>query len=93
MLADQVERQQRMAQMVEHAEKQHEVEALAERADVINRELGEFDVEPGHLGGETRLPQIILVVVDRRGRGRRRAASFRSNKSRHCSRYRARSCR
>ena len=81
MLADQVERQQRMAQMVEHAQKQHEVEALAERADVVDRELREFDVEPGHLGGETRLRQIVLVVVDRRARGRRRAVSSRSSRS------------
>ncbi len=36
MLADQVEREQRMAQMVEHAHEEHDVEALAERADVVD---------------------------------------------------------
>ena len=39
MLADEVEREQRMAQMVEHAHEDHEVELLAERADVVDVEL------------------------------------------------------
>ena len=64
MLVDQVERQQRMAQVVEHAHEQHEVELLAERADVVDREVAEFDVEAVDLGGEARLRQIVLVEVD-----------------------------
>ena len=38
MFVDQVERQQRMPQVVEHAHEQHDVEAFADRAEVIDRE-------------------------------------------------------
>src|SRR5438105_11838077 len=65
MLADEIEGQERVAQMVEYPKKQHEVETLAERADVIDRELREFDIETGHLGREARLLEIALVVIDR----------------------------
>ena len=65
MLADQVEREQRVAQVVEHAHEDHEVEPLAERADVIDRELGELDVvEAERLGREPRLREIAVVAVD-----------------------------
>src|SRR5512138_2163897 len=65
MLADQIERQERVAQMVKDPEEQHEVEALAERADVIDRELRELDIEARDLSREARLPEITLVVIDR----------------------------
>src|SRR5947208_15742645 len=65
MLADEIERQERVAQMVQDPKKQHEVETLAERADVIDRELREFDIEAGHLGREARLPELALVAIDR----------------------------
>src|SRR6476620_3613408 len=65
MLADEIERQERVAQMVEYPKEQYEVETLAERADVIDRELREFDIEAGHLGCEARLLEIALVVIDR----------------------------
>src|ERR1051326_2977035 len=65
MLADEIERQERVSQMVKDPEEQHEVEALAECADVIDRELREFDIEAAHLSREARLPEIALVVIDR----------------------------
>ena len=64
MLVDQVERQQRVAQVVEHAHEEHEVEALAQRADVVDGQLAELDVEPGDLGGEAGLGQVVVVEVD-----------------------------
>ena len=64
VLVDQVEREQRMAQVVEHAHEEHDVEPLAERADVVDGQLAELDVEPVDLGGEARLRQIVLVGVD-----------------------------
>ena len=64
MLVDQVERQQRMAQVIEHAHEEHEVEPLAERADVVDRQLAELDVEPVDLGGEAGLREIVLVEID-----------------------------
>ena len=93
MLVDQVERQQRMAQMIEHAHEQHEVEALAQRGDVVDRQLAELDVEPDHLGGEPRLRADNPHRYRSRARAPRRAASSRSSRNRRCSRCRAPSCR
>src|SRR5437764_13160011 len=65
MLADEVEREQRVPQMVEDAHEDHEVEALAQRGDVVDIELGEFDVvEIEHFAREPRLGEIALVAVD-----------------------------
>ena len=43
MFVDQVERQQRMPEVVEHAHEQYDVEAFAERPDVVDREPTELD--------------------------------------------------
>lgn len=64
MLVDQIERQQGMAQMVEHPEKKHEVESLAEESDIVDRELPELDLLAADFGGEARLGQIVRVGVD-----------------------------
>jgi hypothetical protein len=61
---DQVQGQQRMAQVVEHAHEQHEVEALAELGDVVDRQLAELDVGALHLGGEAGLLQVAVVEID-----------------------------
>jgi hypothetical protein len=61
---EEVEREERVAQVVEHAHEQHEVEALAEGGDVVHRELPELDVEAGDLAGEARLREVALVRVD-----------------------------
>ena len=44
VFADQIERQQRMAQVVEHPEEQDDVKPLTERADIVHRQLCKFDV-------------------------------------------------
>ncbi len=79
-----------MAQVVEHAHEEHDVEALAERADVVDRELAELDVE----AASPRRRSAPAPGSPRRSRcrprGRRRAASSRSRRSRRCSRCRAR---
>ena len=56
MLADQIERQKRVPQMIENSQKEHDVEPLAEQSDVIGRHLGELDVYADRLRGEPRLP-------------------------------------
>src|SRR5436309_10979162 len=76
MLADEIKRQERMTQMVEDPEEQHEVETLVERADVIDGELREFDIETGHLGREARLLEVTLVVIDREHPRRSAALHF-----------------
>ena len=69
VLADQVEREQRVAQVVEHAHEDHEVEALAQRRDVVDRQVAELDAPSlagpaQRLGRQPRLRQIALVAVD-----------------------------
>ena len=64
MVVDEVEREQRVAQVIKHAHEEHDVEALAQRADVVDRELAELDVEPADLGGKARLRQVVVVEVD-----------------------------
>ena len=65
MLADQVERQQRVAQVVRRTPRnEHEVEALGERGDIVDRELRELDLGAHHLRDETGLAQIGVVGVD-----------------------------
>ncbi len=64
MFVQQVEREQRMAEVVEHSHEQHDVEAFTERRHVVHREASEFDLDAGHLGGEARLIQVALVPVD-----------------------------
>ena len=93
MLVDQVEREKRMPQVIEHAHEEHDVEALAETRDIVDRQLPELDVQRLDLGGEARLRQIVVVGIDADAPAPRRAASSRSSRSRRCSRYRARSCR
>src|SRR5438477_9116179 len=51
--------------MVKHAKKQHDIETLADRGDVIDGQLGELNVEPGDLRGKPRLPKIAVVAVNR----------------------------
>ena len=63
VLVDEVEREQRVAQVVEHPEEEHEVEALVEGGDVVDRELAELDVHAAHLGGEARLGEIAVVEI------------------------------
>ena len=65
VLANQIECQKRMPQMIENAQKQHDIEPLAEQSDVVRRHLGEFDFYADRLGGEASLPQIIGIEIDR----------------------------
>src|SRR5579883_3651650 len=58
MLVNEVEGEQRMAQMVEHAHEKHDVEALAEPCDVIDRELAELDLGAAGRSGKAGLPKI-----------------------------------
>src|SRR5438874_7580768 len=58
-----------MPQMIEDAEKEHDVEASAEGPDVIGRHLGEFDVYADNLRGKPCLPQIIRIDVDSENAG------------------------
>ena len=45
-----------MAQMVEHPEKQHDIEPLLQSCEVIDGELREFDLDADDLRGKAGLP-------------------------------------
>jgi hypothetical protein len=64
VLGEQVQREERVPEVVEHAHEEHEVEALAEEGHVIDRELQELDLHPRDLGGEARLREVARVGVD-----------------------------
>ena len=64
VFVDQVEREQRMPQMIKHPHEDHEVEAFAQGPDVIDRKLAELDAGAQSLGREPRLSQVIRIGVD-----------------------------
>ncbi len=64
VLVDQIERKQRMAQVIQHADEQHDIELLSQHADVIDRQSAELDVQPVDIGGEPSLCQIVFVEID-----------------------------
>ena len=65
MLADKVECEQRMPQMVQHAHEDHEVEPLPDRAHIVDVELGELDIVIAErFAREPGLREIALVAVD-----------------------------
>src|SRR5690606_17925260 len=64
VLADEVQRQQRVAQVIEDAHEQHDVEPLAQARNVVDRKAAQLDVHATHLRSETRLREAILVEID-----------------------------
>jgi hypothetical protein len=63
-LADEVEGQQRVPQVIEHAHEQDDVEALAQGPDVVDGALSELDVLPCHPGGKARLFEVPGVGIE-----------------------------
>src|SRR3954469_23766458 len=53
-----------MAQVVENAHEDNEVEALAELANLVDRHLPKVDVQACLLCGETRLSQIARIRIN-----------------------------
>jgi hypothetical protein len=64
VLVDEIERQERMPQVVENAHEKHHVEALAERSQVVDGELAELDVMARGLSREAGLGEIRIVEID-----------------------------
>ncbi|MFN3661559.1 hypothetical protein [Yoonia sp.] len=85
MFMDHIERQQRMAQMIEDPHEQHEVEAFAQAGDVVNRHLAHVDILTGGVDDKGCLPQVMRGTVDAQLPAR--AASFRPRRTLRCSRY------
>src|SRR5690242_21909551 len=51
--------------MIDDTEKEYDIEPFAERSYVIDRHLGELDLDADRLCSEPRLAQIIGVEIDR----------------------------
>src|SRR2546430_17327302 len=64
MLVDQIQREQRMPQMIKDPKKQNDIELLAKLVHVIDREFSKFDVQPERVGCEMCLRQISLVEIN-----------------------------
>ncbi len=59
-----VEREQRMPQVVQDAHEEHQIESLLERGQVVDGHLAQIDVEPGNLRGQPGLREVPRVAVD-----------------------------
>src|SRR4051812_33970522 len=64
VFVDEIERQQRMPEVIEDAHEEHDVETLLQAPDLEHRQLSKVDVDLADLGGEPRLCQVALVAVD-----------------------------
>src|SRR5438045_7593046 len=64
MLVDQIQREQRMPQMIKDPEKQNDIELLAKLVHVIDREFSKFDVQRERVGCEMCLRQIPLAEIN-----------------------------
>src|SRR4051812_13636486 len=61
-----VESEERMAEVVQHAHENDDIELLAEFADVVDIHLAELDIAvANHARGETPLLEVNLVAIDR----------------------------
>src|SRR3546814_11681123 len=63
VLVEKVQSEKRMAQVIEHAHEQDQIEALREMSDLIDRHLPELYVVSQNLGGERRLGEEAGVGV------------------------------
>jgi hypothetical protein len=60
----QIERKERMPQVVGDAHEEHQIEPSSEFADVVHRHAVKFDFGAGDLRGEARLRKIRFVEID-----------------------------
>jgi hypothetical protein len=65
VLVDEIQREKRMAQVIENAHEQHDVERFTEGGHVIYRQLLKFDIDFTNLCSKTRLGEISLIEINR----------------------------
>ena len=63
VLVDQIECQQRMAEMIEYPHEQDQIELLPQLSHIVHRELSELDINPDGLSRKTCLRQIGGIVA------------------------------
>ena len=64
MFVDQIEGEERMAEMIEHAHKNDEIEFLVEGTDFPDGEAAKIDVGREHIGGKARLREVVFIGID-----------------------------
>src|SRR4051812_29008805 len=64
MLVNEIERQERMAQVVKNAHEEHHIKPLVEASNIEDGELSKLDVMSCHLRGKARLSQIHIIKID-----------------------------
>ena len=64
VLVENVQREERVAEVIEDAHEEHEIEPLAEGGQLVHRHLAEFDARPGDFGRKAGLREIPVVGVD-----------------------------
>jgi len=64
MFANEVERQQGMAQMIKDPHEDHEVEPLPQGGEIVDRQFSELDVGAVDLGRQPGLGQVPVVEID-----------------------------
>src|SRR5437764_8536631 len=61
VLMQQIEREQRMSQVIQHPHEENDVKLLLELRYIIDGHLPEFDIAVLDLGGKARLGQVIFI--------------------------------
>lgn len=64
VLPEEIERKQRVTQVVQHAHQQDDIEPLSEFGDVIDGQLSKLDVHRADLGREAGLREIAVTGVE-----------------------------
>ena len=64
ILADAIERQNRVAQMIEHPHEQHDVERAIEAIHLVDRELAKLDRHVLERGSEGGLGEMAGIGID-----------------------------
>src|SRR5437016_2313878 len=64
MIVQQIEREQWMSQVVQHAHEKHDVKPLSQGGNVVDGQLAKLDVDAGDFRGEPRLGEVPAVGVD-----------------------------
>src|SRR5207248_953199 len=63
VFAYEVQREQRMAQVIKHAKKENDVECLPDLTHVVYGEIAKFDIGIAHFRGKARLAKVIGILI------------------------------
>src|SRR5436309_14210119 len=64
MLVNEIEREQRMTQMIKNSKKQNDVESFLEFVNVVHGKFSKLDIKPKRARREARLSEIAVIEID-----------------------------